>query len=75
MFDVPEDASETTKATTKAMSGNDFSQTEGAVRKHPFATFFTTAEPVNFETVNKFEGRSNYQHYFPTGEATEQKLE
>jgi hypothetical protein len=50
LYDVPEDASETTKATTQAPSKNDFSQTEGAVRKHPFATFFTTSEPVNFET-------------------------
>jgi hypothetical protein len=52
-----------------------FSQTEGATRKHPFATFYTTAEPVEYETTNNFAGRSNYQNYYPTGEATEQKLE
>ena len=80
LFDVPEEErsmgahlSDTTKATSA--SGKGYAHTEGAVKKHPFQTFFTTGEPVNFETVNKFEGRSNYQHYYPTGETTEQKLE
>jgi hypothetical protein len=49
----------------------EFAHTEGAVRKLPFKTFYTTGEEVQFDTVNKFEGRSNYQHYYPTGEATE----
>jgi len=52
-----------------------FAHTEGAMKKRPFATFYTTYEECKFDTVNKFEGRSNYQHYYPTGEATEQKLE
>ena len=52
-----------------------FAHTEGATRVLPFSTFYTTYNDVNFGTVNKFEGRSNYQHYYPTGHATEQKLE
>jgi hypothetical protein len=52
-----------------------FAQSEGAVRKHPFKTFYTTSDPVYFDTKNTFEGRSNYQQYYPSGEATEQKLE
>jgi hypothetical protein len=29
-----------------------FSQTEGASRKHPFETFYTTQEPVLYEATN-----------------------
>ena len=66
---------ETTKASSNLPKEVSFAHTEGAVRKLPFKTFYTTNEEVLYDTVNKFEGRSNYQHYYPTGEATEQKLE
>jgi hypothetical protein len=44
--------SETTAASSSQgrPNGPYFAHTEGAVRKHPFQTFFTTGEPVNFET-------------------------
>ena len=39
------------------------------------AVFPTNNEPVNFHKENRFEGRSNYQFYYPTGETFEQELE
>jgi len=49
-----------------------FSQTEGAVRKKPFKTFYTDGEVgVAFEDKNRFEGKSNYFSYIPTGEPVE----
>jgi hypothetical protein len=52
-----------------------FSQTEGAIKKPSHETFWTTGETCGFDATNQFAGRSNYQNYYPTGEATEQKLE
>lgn len=65
------------QATTKAdsQSQSDFSQKEKAVRTHPFSQFYSTGEPVQFKTQNRFEGKSNYFHYYPTGHIDEQKLE
>lgn len=37
--------------------------------------FPTTNEPVIFHKENRFEGRSNYQFYYPTGETFEQEME
>jgi hypothetical protein len=43
---------------------------------HTFKNFFITGNEVAFPvSINKFEGRSNYFHYFPTGSTLEQKLE
>lgn len=41
---------------------------EGAVSKKPFSCFYTQAEDnkVDFERVNKFYGKSNYQAYVPS---------
>lgn len=30
---------------------------------------------MQFKTQNRFEGKSNYFHYYPTGHIDEQKLE
>jgi hypothetical protein len=58
-----------------------FTQTEKAVKKLPFKTFYTTnltdydgeVDNVQFEAVNRFEGRSSYFHYYPTDNIVEQK--
>lgn len=65
-------ASQITRASTTMKT---FTQSEGAVRKHPFKTFYTTSDPVYFDSKNTFEGRSNYNAYHGSGEPTEQKLE
>lgn len=59
--------------TTQAQSV--FEEDERSTFQHPFAKFYTTGEPVVFKTQNRFEGRSNYFHYYPTDEMTEQKIE
>ena len=66
-----------TELTTLASSKDirKFEHTERAQSAHPFKTYYTTGEPVVYKNVNKFEGRSNYFHYYPTGTADEQKLE
>jgi len=49
-----------------------FTQTEGATFKPPYKTFYTNNEQeVKFTTKNKFEGRSNYFHYYPTTDIKE----
>lgn len=84
IYDVPDhlqhkktDEEAMTRAGTTVYSQSNaaFAQDEKAVMKHPFKTFYTTGEEVKFESVNKFEGRSSYFSYFPTGEIYEQKLE
>jgi DNA-binding PadR family transcriptional regulator len=60
----------TTQATTT------FEEEERSTITHPFKFFYTTGEPVEFTTVNRFEGRSNYNNYYPSNDIeTEQKLE
>ena len=41
----------------------------------PFNQFYTSGEPVSFVKQNRFEGRSNFFNYYPTGDVIEQKLE
>ena len=52
-----------------------FAETEKAVRKYPFEAFFTSNEPVAYHQENRFEGKSSYLAYKPTGEVFEQELE
>lgn len=80
VYDVPDrllQSEAETKAGTTVYteSTNKFAQEEGAVMKVPFKTFYTTGEDVKFDTVNKFEGKSGYFSYYPTGEIHEQRLE
>lgn len=63
-----------------SMSGPAFQQTEGAIFKPPYKTFYTSKEDnlikdVKYTTTNKFEGKSSYFSYYPTNELHEQKLE
>ena len=80
VYDVPDrllQSEAETKAGTTVYteSTNKFAQEEGAVLKVPFKTFYTTGEDVRFDTVNKFEGKSGYFSYYPTGQIHEQRLE
>lgn len=60
--------------TTQAQSV--FEEEEGSKYSLPFQRFYTNDEqPVVFKTQNRFEGRSNYQNYYPTDDMTEQKIE
>lgn len=52
-----------------------FEETEKAVKAHPFPNFYTSNEPVQFHKENRFEGKSNYLAYYPTGQAFEQEME
>jgi hypothetical protein len=66
-----------TQAQSVAFEG-DFSQRheEGAQSSIPFKSFYTSGEEVKHGmSANRFEGRSNYFHYYPTGNRVEQKLE
>jgi hypothetical protein len=62
----------------RAVSASRFSgfgETEKAVQKQNFGTFFTSKEPNVYHHENRFEGKSSYLSYFPTGEVFEQQLE
>jgi len=37
------------------------------VKKFPFKAFYTSNEPTAYHMENRFEGRSNYMGYYPTG--------
>ena len=52
-----------------------FSENEKSVRKESFKAFFTSNEPTVYHKENRFEGRSNYMRYYPTGETFEQEME
>lgn len=43
--------------------------------KHPFGVFYTSNEPTAYHKENRFEGKSNYMYYYPTGQVHEQELE
>lgn len=38
-------------------------------------SYFTSKEPVKFQSVNRIEGKSSYMHYVPTNDGREQRLE
>lgn len=46
-----------------------------SVKKYPFEAFFTSNEPTAYHQENRFEGKSSYLAYNPTGEVFEQELE
>lgn len=48
-----------------------FDETDRAVETQPFKAFYTSNEPVEYRKENRFEGRGNYQNYYPTGETFE----
>ena len=52
-----------------------FEEEEGAIKNLPFGKFFSTNEPVVFKTQNRFEGKSNYNSYYPTSDILEQNIE
>jgi hypothetical protein len=52
-----------------------FEETEKCVEKQPYKAFYTSNEPTIYHKENRFEGRSNYMFYYPTGETYEQELE
>ena len=52
-----------------------FEENEKSVAVQPYKAFFTSNEPTCYHKENRFEGRSNYQFYYPTGETYEQELE
>lgn len=62
----------------RAISASRFSrfeENEKTVQKEPYKVFFTSNEPTVYHRENRFEGKSNYQFYYPTGETFEQELE
>lgn len=48
-----------------------FEETEKAVQKFPFNVFYTSNEPTQYRKENRFEGKSSYMFYYPTGEMYE----
>lgn len=52
-----------------------FEENEKSVKSQNFKAFYTSSEPTTYHKENRFEGRSNYQYYYPTGETYEQELE
>ena len=58
-----------------AVRFNRFEETEKSVKKENYEVFYTSNEPVAYHKENRFEGKSNYQFYYPTGETYEQELE
>jgi hypothetical protein len=59
----------------RAVSASHFSRFEEndrARQNYPFTTYFCSTEhQVAYRKENRFEGRSNYQFYYPTGETFE----
>ena len=45
------------------------------MQKYPFNNFYTSNEPVQFHKENRFEGKSSYLAYYPTGQTFEQEME
>lgn len=43
--------------------------------RQSFSHFYTSSEPAKYHKENRFEGKSNYHFYYPTGETYEQELE
>jgi hypothetical protein len=66
-----------TASNARAISHSRFSkfeETEKSVKKYPFNNFYTSKDletkasnPVLFHKENRFEGKSSYLAYYPTG--------
>jgi hypothetical protein len=52
-----------------------FEETEKAAQAYPYNVFYTSNEPTVYRKENRFEGKSSYNFYYPTGEMHEQELE
>lgn len=53
-----------------------FEENDRSQQNYPFTSYFTSTEhKVAYRKENRFEGRSNYQFYYPTGETFEQEME
>ena len=48
-----------------------FEENDKSVKTYPFEAFFTSNEPTTYHQENRFEGKSNYLAYKPTGEVWE----
>ena len=48
-----------------------FEEQEKSTKSHPFKVFYTSNEATAFHKENRFEGKSNYHAYYPTGEMHE----
>ena len=48
-----------------------FEENDKSVRSYPFQAFFTSNEPTAYHQENRFEGKSSYLAYKPTGEVFE----
>jgi len=48
-----------------------FEESEKKIKQYPFGKFYTSSEPVTYHEENRFEGKSSYNAYFPTGEVFE----
>jgi hypothetical protein len=67
-----------TASNARAISVSRFSKFEEndkQVKKFPFNAFYTSNEPTTYHMENRFEGKSNYMGYYPTGMVYEQELE
>ena len=65
-------------ANARALSISRFSrfdEQEKSVQKLKYKTFFTSNEPTVYNYENRFEGKSNYMRYYPTGQTFEQEME
>jgi hypothetical protein len=63
------------KAEVTTQADSNFDETEKKTYQHPFKNYYISGDPVVHKTQNRFEGRSNYFHYYPTDNMKEQKLE
>ena len=52
-----------------------FEENDRSTKKYPFGHFFSSNEPTAYHQENRFEGKSGYLSYKPTGEVFEQELE
>lgn len=59
-----------------------FEENDKSVKSYPFQAFYTSLmsnpnqyEPTTYHQENRFEGKSSYLAYKPTGEVFEQELE
>ena len=52
-----------------------FEENEKSVTQYPFKTFYTSGEPVLYHKENRFEAKSNYLSYYPSGMTCEQEME
>jgi len=62
-------------STTAKTQFSYFTKTERATTAHPNQKFYTTNKDVTSITQNKFEGKSNYNNYYPSDSLQEQKME